>query len=55
VLTHLGTLRTLNIIALALPCIVLFLCIGLPKVHWKVMVGRMLEAKGGVKRRKVTI
>ena len=46
VLTHLGNLRTLNIIALVMPCIVLAFCIALPRVHWKVMVGRMLEAKG---------
>lgn len=46
ILTQLGNYRTLNIIALILPCIVLVLCICLPRVHWKVMVGRMLEAKG---------
>ena len=46
VLTHLGTLRTLNIIAFVLPCIVLLFCVALPQVNWKLMVGRMLEAKG---------
>jgi thiamine transporter 2/3 len=48
ILSHLGTYRTLNVIAFIMPCIVLVLCILLPRVHWKVMVGRMLEAKGRV-------
>lgn len=43
---QLGNLRTLNIIALIMPCIVLIFCILLPSVNWKTMVGRMLEAKG---------
>lgn len=46
IMTHLGTLRTLNIIALVLPCIVFVFAVFLPRVHWKIMVGRMLEAKG---------
>ncbi|KAL3101030.1 hypothetical protein niasHS_001490 [Heterodera schachtii] len=48
VLTHLGTLLSLNVVALALPCVVLLFCIALPRVHWKAMVGRMLEAKSRV-------
>uniref|UniRef100_A0A915LZX2 Uncharacterized protein n=1 Tax=Meloidogyne javanica TaxID=6303 RepID=A0A915LZX2_MELJA len=40
-----GDLRTLNIIALIMPCSVLIICFILPRVHWKVMVTRMLEAK----------
>uniref|UniRef100_A0A914E9C8 Reduced folate carrier n=1 Tax=Acrobeloides nanus TaxID=290746 RepID=A0A914E9C8_9BILA len=46
ILSNLGTYRTLNEIAFVMPCIVLVFCIFLPRVHWKVMVGRMLEAKG---------
>uniref|UniRef100_A0A914L7V7 Reduced folate carrier n=1 Tax=Meloidogyne incognita TaxID=6306 RepID=A0A914L7V7_MELIC len=45
VLSHLRDLRTLNIIALIMPCFVLIICFILPRVHWKVMVTRMLEAK----------
>uniref|UniRef100_A0A915P4B2 Folate transporter 1 n=1 Tax=Meloidogyne floridensis TaxID=298350 RepID=A0A915P4B2_9BILA len=45
VLSHLSDLRTLNIIALIMPCFVLIICFILPRVHWKVMVTRMLEAK----------
>nr|CAD2198246.1 unnamed protein product [Meloidogyne enterolobii] len=45
VLSHLSDLRTLNIIALTMPCFVLIICFILPRVHWKVMVTRMLEAK----------
>lgn len=41
-----GTLRTLNVISFVMPCIVLIFCIFLPRVHWRTMVGRMLEAKG---------
>uniref|UniRef100_A0A914GW68 Reduced folate carrier n=1 Tax=Globodera rostochiensis TaxID=31243 RepID=A0A914GW68_GLORO len=48
VFTHLGNLHTLNVIALVLPCVVLMFCVALPSVHWKTMVGRMLEAKGRV-------
>lgn len=42
----LGTVRQLNVIAFVLPCLVLCVCLVLPRVHWKVMVGRMLEARG---------
>lgn len=48
ILTHLGNLRTLNIIALIMPCLVLIICILLPRVQWKAMVSRMLEAKGNL-------
>ncbi|KAI1728633.1 reduced folate carrier domain-containing protein [Ditylenchus destructor] len=46
ILSHLGNLRTLNIIAFIMPCLVFIVCVLLPRVHWKIMVGRMLEAKG---------
>ena len=45
ILAGLGTYRTLNKIAFVLPCIVLVFCILLPRVHWKVMVSRMSEAR----------
>ena len=47
ILAHLGNYRTLNIIALIIPCFVLVLCIIMPSVKWQTMVARMLEVKGG--------
>jgi hypothetical protein len=46
ILTKLGTYRTLNVIALILPCCALFFSILMPRVHWKSMVKRMAEARG---------
>ncbi|TMS35503.1 hypothetical protein L596_002894 [Steinernema carpocapsae] len=48
ILTHLGNYLTLNQAALVMPCLVLVLCIFLPRVHWKQMVVRMNEAKGTI-------
>lgn len=48
ILSQLGDVRTLNVISFGMPCIVLVFCLFMPRVHWKVMVGRMLEAKGRV-------
>ncbi|KAI6179066.1 hypothetical protein M3Y98_00570200 [Aphelenchoides besseyi] len=45
ILAHWGDYLTLNIIAFILPCIVLVFCIFMPRVHWKRMVDRMVEAK----------
>ena len=40
-----GTYRTLNEIAFVMPCIVLVICIFLPRVSWKAIVARMNEAR----------
>uniref|UniRef100_A0AC35U508 Thiamine transporter 2 n=1 Tax=Rhabditophanes sp. KR3021 TaxID=114890 RepID=A0AC35U508_9BILA len=40
-----GNYLTLNQIALTVPCIVFALCVCLPRVHWKIMVSRMEEAR----------
>ncbi|KAI6238059.1 Folate-like transporter 2 [Aphelenchoides fujianensis] len=45
ILTQLGDYLTLNIIAFCMPCFVLLFCIFMPRVHWKRMVERMVEAK----------
>ncbi|KAI1709772.1 reduced folate carrier domain-containing protein [Ditylenchus destructor] len=45
VLSHVANLRILNIISFCIPCVVFLMCVFLPRVHWKQMVYRMLEAK----------
>ncbi|KAL7076839.1 hypothetical protein ACQ4LE_004141 [Meloidogyne hapla] len=45
ILSNLSDLFILNIIALVMPCFVLIICFILPRVHWKVMVKRIIETK----------
>ncbi|KAI1705547.1 reduced folate carrier domain-containing protein [Ditylenchus destructor] len=45
ILSHISNLYTLNIVSFFIPCGAFLMCIFLPRVHWKQMVYRMLEAK----------
>uniref|UniRef100_A0A0K0EP19 Reduced folate carrier n=1 Tax=Strongyloides stercoralis TaxID=6248 RepID=A0A0K0EP19_STRER len=44
ILAGIGDYLTLNKIALIFPSIVLFMCVFLPRVHWKHMVERLFES-----------